>query len=64
MFRVLILAAMLWLQAGSAWAVDLVIWHDKGDDGIKMFNQIAAAYRKTHADVNITSLSRPIRAPD
>jgi len=43
----------------DARAVDLVVWHDKGDDGIKMFSQIAAEYKRTHPDVNITSLSLP-----
>jgi ABC-type glycerol-3-phosphate transport system substrate-binding protein len=54
--RWLLLASVM---STSVHAVDLVVWHDKGDDGIKMFSQIAAEYKRTHPDVNITSLSFP-----
>lgn len=47
------------LHVDSARAVDLVVWHDKGDDGIRVFEEIAAAYRRERPDVNIRSLSFP-----
>lgn len=40
-------------------AAELVVWHDKGDDGIRMFEEIAAEYRRGHPDVQVRSLSFP-----
>ena len=45
--------------AGPASALELVIWHDKGDDGLAMVAQMSELYRKTHPDVTVRSLSFP-----
>ena len=36
-----------------------MIWHDKGDDGIRMIQQMAEVYKKDHPDITIRSLSFP-----
>lgn len=45
--------------AGAAGAEELVIWHDKGDDGIRMIEQMAEVYARTNPDITIRSLSFP-----
>ena len=45
--------------ANTAGAEELVIWHDKGDDGIRMIEQMAAIYAKENPGVTIRSLSFP-----
>ena len=45
--------------SSPSWAVDLIIWHDKGDDGLAMIQQMAELYRREHPDVNVRSLSFP-----
>jgi multiple sugar transport system substrate-binding protein len=52
---------MLLCLAGamSAGAQQLVIWHDKGDDGIRMIQLMAAEYAKDHPGVTIKSVSMP-----
>jgi multiple sugar transport system substrate-binding protein len=44
---------------GVASAQELVVWHDKGDDGIAMFAEIGAQFGKDHPGVTIKSLSFP-----
>ncbi len=53
------LVAGLLLAAGSAQATDLVIWHDKGDDGLAMIDAMAAEFKKTHPDVDVRSITMP-----
>lgn len=43
----------------TALSQELVIWHDKGDDGIKMFQEIGAEFAKTNPGVTVKSLSFP-----
>lgn len=43
----------------TASAQELVIWHDKGDPGIAMIEQIAARYRQVRPGVTVRSLSMP-----
>lgn len=50
--------ALPWPPQGAS-AAELVVWHDKGDDGIRMFEEIAAEYRRAHPDVQVRSLSFP-----
>lgn len=50
------LACVLSLAAS---AEELVIWHDKGDDGIRMIEQMSEIYAKENPGVTITSLSFP-----
>ena len=59
MLRGLVLFAMLCLPLRGLAAAELVVWHDKGDEGIRMFEEIAAEYRRTHPDVQVRSLSFP-----
>jgi ABC-type glycerol-3-phosphate transport system substrate-binding protein len=47
------------MVAAPSWAEELVIWHDKGDDGIRMIQQMAEVYKKDHPDITIRSLSFP-----
>ncbi len=47
------------LSAGTAHAQTLTIWHDLGDNGVKMFNELNEVYKKTHPGVTITSVSYP-----
>jgi multiple sugar transport system substrate-binding protein len=51
--------AMVGLFAWQAQALELVIWHDKGDDGLKMISEMAAIYKQTNPDITIRSLSFP-----
>lgn len=51
--------ALACILANAAGAEELVIWHDKGDDGIRMIEQMAAIYAKTNPGVTIKSLSFP-----
>lgn len=47
------------MLALTAEAQELVIWHDKGDDGIRMIEQMAEVFQKDHPDVAVTSVSFP-----
>jgi multiple sugar transport system substrate-binding protein len=40
-------------------AQQLTIWHDKGDDGIRMIQRMAELYAKSHPGITIRSLSMP-----
>ena len=53
------LLVALMLAAGPAQAADLVIWHDKGDDGLAMIDAMAAEFQKTHPDVTVRSITMP-----
>src|SRR5258708_40295687 len=44
---------------GLAAAQELMIWHDKGDDGLHMIEQMAALYKQDHPAVVVKSLSMP-----
>lgn len=50
---------MVGLFAWQAQALELVVWHDKGDDGLKMVSEMAAIYQKDNPDITIRSLSFP-----
>lgn len=43
----------------SALSQELVIWHDKGDDGVKMFQEIGELFTKQNPGVTVKSLSFP-----
>jgi len=47
------------LAAPAARAQQLIIWHDKGDDGIRMVQQMAEIYAKDHPGVTFRSISMP-----
>ncbi len=42
--RLAALAVALGLSTGAANGQELVIWHDKGEDGLRMVEQMAQAY--------------------
>lgn len=53
-------AAAAWLAlAAPAFAVDVVVWHDKGDAGVNIFKEIGELYKKVKPDVTVKSLSFP-----
>ncbi|WP_342358830.1 ABC transporter substrate-binding protein [Terrarubrum flagellatum] len=52
----LALAAAL---SSGARAQDIMIWHDKGEDGLKMIEQMAELYKKDHPGVTVKSQSMP-----
>lgn len=43
----------------SARAQEIMIWHDKGEDGLRMIEQMAALYGKDHPGVTVKSQSMP-----
>ena len=45
--------------AGMARAQQLVIWHDKGDDGIRMIQSMAEEFAKDHPGITVKSVSMP-----
>src|SRR6476620_5019006 len=45
--------------ASAARSQEIMIWHDKGEDGLKMINEMAAVYAKSHPGVTVKSLSMP-----
>ena len=47
------------LTASAAAAQEITIWHDKGDDGIHMIQQMAERYKVAHPGVTIKSVSMP-----
>ncbi|WP_421726176.1 extracellular solute-binding protein [Bauldia sp.] len=48
------------LMAGSARAdTELVVWHDLGDNGVKWFEEMSAAFAEDHPGVTVTSVSFP-----
>jgi len=60
MKRVLLCAVAALLSFTSpSLATDLVIWHDKGDAGIKIFKEIGDLYHKVDPDVTVKSQSFP-----
>jgi len=57
--RVAAIAMVAAFGLGSAQAQELVIWHDKGEDGLRMVTQMAEAYRKVAPGVTVKSISMP-----
>ena len=51
-------AAALALGAGAQ-AQELLIWHDKGDEGSLMFQEIGELFAEEHPDVTVRALSFP-----
>ena len=47
------------LTSGAARAQEIMIWHDKGEDGLRMIEQMAELYKKDHPGVTVKSLSMP-----
>jgi multiple sugar transport system substrate-binding protein len=47
------------LSATALRAQEIMIWHDKGEDGLKMIEQMAELYKKEHPGVTVKSLSMP-----
>jgi ABC-type glycerol-3-phosphate transport system substrate-binding protein len=47
------------LAARAADAQQLIIWHDKGDDGIRMIQKMADLFAKDHPGVTVRSISMP-----
>jgi ABC-type glycerol-3-phosphate transport system substrate-binding protein len=52
-------ACTLAFAAAGARAQQLTIWHDKGDDGIRMIQKMAALFARDHPGVTVRSLSMP-----
>jgi ABC-type glycerol-3-phosphate transport system substrate-binding protein len=59
MFRRFCLAVALALGAAPAWAQQLTIWHDLGDNGAKWFAAMAEAFAKTHPGVTLRATNYP-----
>jgi ABC-type glycerol-3-phosphate transport system substrate-binding protein len=56
----MICATVGWLLwAVPVFAQQIVIWHDKGDDGAKMLQQMAEVFTKEHPGFSIRSISMP-----
>lgn len=51
--------AFLVATCGAANAQKLTIWHDKGDDGLALIQDLSAQFAKTHPGVTVTSVSMP-----
>lgn len=51
------LAALL--AASPATAQELVIWHDKGDDGLALVEKYSEMFQEKHPGVTVTSVSMP-----
>ena len=52
-------AAVTLLATGASHAQEIMIWHDKGEDGLRMIEQMAELYKKDHPGVTVKSLSMP-----
>ena len=52
-------AAAIALTSGAASAQELVIWHDKGDDGLALVDALSEQFAASHPDVTVTSVSMP-----
>ncbi|MBV9812057.1 MAG: extracellular solute-binding protein [Acetobacteraceae bacterium] len=62
MSRALRFAFLVVLSAfavGPVRAQQLVIWHDKGDDGIRMIQAMAEQFAKDHPGITVRSVSMP-----
>ena len=58
--RLMVCAAIGWLlSAIPVFAQQIVIWHDKGDDGTKMLQQMAEVFARDHPGFSIRSVSMP-----
>lgn len=51
-------AAILALAAPAA-AQELIVWHDKGDDGLALIEDYAARFAEAHPGATVTSVSMP-----
>ncbi len=54
----IVLSTML-LLSGMASAVELVVWHDLGENGIAWFKAMGEEFAKTHPDVTVRSINYP-----
>lgn len=52
-------AAVTLLASGATYAQEIMIWHDKGEDGLRMIEQMSELYKKDHPNVTVKSLSMP-----
>ena len=57
--HLLLLLGSVMVAMTSARAQEILIWHDKGDDGLKMIDQMAALYKRDHPGITVKSLSMP-----
>ncbi len=55
----LALVAALLMSTSWVGATELVIWHDKGDDGLALIDAMATEFQKTHPDVTVRSVTMP-----
>jgi ABC-type glycerol-3-phosphate transport system substrate-binding protein len=46
-----------WCQSRSC--QEIMIWHDKGEDGLRMIEQMAELYKKEKPGVTVKSISMP-----
>ena len=58
-WQLVLLAACFSVSTGVAAAQEITIWHDKGDDGIRMIQQMADRYKADHPGVTVKSVSMP-----
>ena len=47
------------LMPAPSWAQQLIVWHDKGDDGVRMIQQMGELYAKDHPGITFRSVSMP-----
>ncbi len=59
LLRLALLALSVAFGGRLATAQEITIWHDKGDDGIRMIQQMADRYKADHPGVTVKSVSMP-----
>ena len=59
LLRLALLVGCAAVVARAAVAQEITIWHDKGDDGIRMIQQMADKYKTDHPGVTVKSVSMP-----
>jgi ABC-type glycerol-3-phosphate transport system substrate-binding protein len=47
------------MAAAPSRAQQLIVWHDKGDDGVRMIQQMGELYAKDHPGITFRSVSMP-----
>lgn len=57
--RITLAVMLLAATSGAATAQKLVVWHDKGEDGIKLVQDLSNEFAKTHPGVTVSSVSMP-----
>jgi ABC-type glycerol-3-phosphate transport system substrate-binding protein len=59
LLRLALLVGCAAMVARASVAQEITIWHDKGDDGIRMIQQMADKYKADHPGVTVKSVSMP-----